>query len=372
MSEELKSGLKTLDDLEVKTEQKAEVKIKDDPLEKYRSPVHRDNPEIKDFRMFLKGVMYRRPELIPEKFKTSSFMNEGTNSEGGYLVPEEWANKIYDNVGKFGVARRNATVLNMSRKELLIPKLTGLPSFSFVTEGAAKPLSIPAFSQLKLSRHDGGFITIFSRQLIEDEDFDIMTYVTDLAGKIIMKNMDDAAFRGLNPITGLLDPQTGLTEVLTGGGTFDTLVYDNLIDATVAIPSHNLANAKWYMSRSVWGFIKKLKYGNAQENYDEYIVSPDDRRQMTLEGYPVELTEGCYAMSETGRNKAILLFGDLKHLIIGERKGLTIDFSKEATVDDGNNTISLWQNGLVGLNFGVSFDMKCTFADSMCVIKTTQ
>jgi HK97 family phage major capsid protein len=372
MSEELKSELKTLDDIEVKTEPVIEIKTKDDPLEKYRSPEHRDNPAIKEFRMFLKGIMYRRPDLIPERFKTASFMNEGTDSEGGYLVPEEWANKIYDNVGKFGVARSNATVLNMSRKELLIPKLSSLPAFSFVNEGVAKPLSIPTFSQLKLSRHDGGFITIFSKQLIEDEDFDVMTYVTDLAGKIIMKNMDDAAFRGLSPIVGLLQPETGLSSVVTSGGTFDTLDYDNIIDATVAIPSHNLANAKWYMSRSIWGFIKKLKYGNGPESQDEYIVSPEDRRQLTLEGYPVELTEGCYAMNETGRDKAILLFGDLKHLIIGERKGLTIDFSKEATVDDGNNTISLWQNGLVGLNFGVSFDMKCTFTDSMCIINTSQ
>jgi HK97 family phage major capsid protein len=122
------------------------------------------------------------------------------------------------------------------------------------------------------------------------------------------------------------------------------------------------------MSRSVWGFLKKLKYGAGA---GEYIVEPEDRRNLTLEGYPVELTEGCYAMSETGRDKAILLFGDLKYLLIGERKGLTIDFSKEATVDDGSNTISLWQNGLVGLNFGVSFDMKCSFPDAMCVIKTT-
>lgn len=191
-------------------------------------------------------------------------------------MPEEWANRIYDNVGKYGVARRNSTILNMSRKELLIPKLNGLPSFSFVNEGAAKPLSIPTFSQLKLTRHDGGFITIFSKQLIEDEDFDIMNYVTDLTGKIIMKNTDNAAFRGLSPIVGLLQPETGLTAIETSGGTFDTLSYDNIIDATVAVPSHNLMNAKWYMSRSVWGFIKKLKYSGEASGSEEYIVSTED------------------------------------------------------------------------------------------------
>ncbi len=360
----MSEDLKTLDELEPKID----VKTKDDPFDKYRNRDNKNNSDIKDFRMFLKGVMYRKPELIPERLKTSSFLNETTDAEGGYLVPEEWEKKIYDNVGKYGAARNNATVIKMSRKDLLIPKLSSLPGFTFVNEGAAKPLSIPSFSQLKLTRHDGGFITIFSKQLIEDEDFDIMSYVTDLAAKIIMKNMDDAAFRGLDPITGLLEPESLLTSVVTGGGTFESLTYDEIVDATVSVPSHNLANAKWYMSRSVWGFIKKLKYATGA---GEYIVQAEDRRKLTLEGYPVVLTEGCYSMGETGRDKAILLFGDLKYLLIGERKGLSIDFSKEATVDDGSSTISLWQNGLVGLNFGVSFDMKCTFPDAMCIIKTT-
>jgi HK97 family phage major capsid protein len=363
----MNEDLKTNEDLEIK----ADVKTKDDPLAQYKNSENKFNPELKDFRMFLKAIVYNRPELFPQRIKSGNLvLNESNATEGGYLVPQEWVNKIYDNVGKYGVARRNATILKMNRRQLLVPKLTTLPSFSFVNEMSMKPMSVPAFDQVALTRHDGGFITCFSRQLIEDEDFDLLNFVTDLTAKIILKNEDDAAFRGLAPINGLLNPESGLTAVLTSGQQFDTIDYDNIIDATVAVPSHNLVNAKWFMSRSVWGFIKKLRYQIGESTYDEYIVSPEDRQNMTLEGFPVVLTEGCYAMSETGRDKPFIVFGDLRNLLIGERKGLTVDFSREATVDDGQNKISLWQNGLIGLNFGVSFDMQITYPDSMCTIRT--
>lgn len=342
----------------------AEVK-NGDPLEKYRSESNRTNPVVKSFRDFIKAVVYNRADLLPQTMK--NFLNEGTGSAGGYLVPEEFSNQIYALVNSAGVARRNATIVKMSRKELKLPKLTTLPTFSFVSEGAIKPVSNPGFGQVVLSRHDGGFIVIFSKQLLDDEAFDLMSFLSGIAGKIILINEDTAAFRGLSPITGLLGA-SGTTTVRTTGTGFSSVSYDDIIDATSSVPSDTIRNSKWYMNRTVWGMLKKLKYSEGSE---EYIVSSDDRKNMLLEGFPVELTDGCYALSESAANRAFIGFGDLSFMVIGEREGLTIDFSKEATVDIGENSyLNLWQQGLVGLNFGVSFDIQFTFPSALTVIKT--
>ncbi|HCA43664.1 MAG TPA: phage major capsid protein [Bacteroidetes bacterium] len=336
-----------------------------DPLRDYRSERNKQNPVVKEFRTFLKSIVYNRPDLMPDAVK--NYLNESTNSAGGFLVPEEFGKKIYENVALAGVARRNATVVKMSREELKLPKLTTLPTFSFVSEGGLKPISNPGFSQVTLARKDGGFIVIFSKQLLEDEAFDLFSFVSNTAAKIISINEDNCAFRGLSPINGLLTPSIGATEIETSGAAFSSLTYDNLIDATVSVPSHSLDNSKFYMSRSVWGLIKKLKYSGSSE----YVLSPDDRKEMMLEGYPVELTDGCYAMSESAADRSFIGFGDLSYLVIGERNSLTIDYSKEATVDIGSgNFLNLWQQGLVGLNFNVSFDMKFTFPEALTVIKT--
>lgn len=337
-----------------------------DPMEKYKIGRKNIEPDVKNFRNFIKGIVFNKPNLLPEE--TKNFLNESTGTEGGFLVPEEFGNKIYENITRGGIARRNCTVVKMSRRELKLPKLQTLPTFTFVSEGGLKPISNPAFSQVILQRKDGGFIVIFSKQLIDDEDFDLMNFISNIASKIIMLNEDNSAFRGLGGINGLLTNGTGATQIVTSGNNFSTITYENLIDATVAVPSHTLENSKWYMNRTVWGLIKKMKYSGT----GEYVVSPEDRKNMTLEGFPVELTDGCYSMGESATNRAFVGFGDLKYLVMGERKGLTIDFSKEATVDIGSgNFLNLWQQGLVGLNFGVSYDMKFTFPEALSVIKTT-
>ena len=388
----MEENLKTLDDVKVEAVRKDESLKRDDvinlvdgragemiekaieryktelsnesPLEKYRSETNKGNPGMKTFRSFLKALVYNRNDLLPETMK--NFLNETTGSQGGYMVPEEFTNSIYSLVERAGVARRNATVVKMSRKELKLPKLTTLPSFSFMNEGALKPVSNPSFSQVVLTRRDGGFIVIFSKQLLEDEAFDLMSFLSGIAGKIILRNEDTAAFRGLTPIDGLFGT-AGTSAVTTSGPAFSSLIYDNLIDATAAVPSETIQNSKWYMNRTVWGTMKKMKYTGSEE----YIVSPEDRKSMMLEGFPVELTDGCYAMSESAANRGYIGFGDLSYMIIGERQGLTIDFSKEATVDIGNGSfLNLWQQGLVGLNFGVSFDIQFTFPGALSVIKT--
>jgi len=334
------------------------------PAEQFVSSENRANTAVQDGRNFLKGIIHNRPELIPAHYK--SFLGEGSGSTGGNLVPQEWYNRIMSLVSEGGVAYRNATIFNLTRKELVIPRMDSMPGFNFVTEGAVKVVSNPTFSQVILSRKDGGFIVLFSRQLLEDEAFDLMGFVTQMAGKILMLAIDRAAFRGLTPISGLLSNGIGATISEVAGDEFTAMTYDDLIAMVSAVPSHTLRNAKWYMNRTVYGAIKRLRYAVG----GEYVLSPQDRKDLLLEGYPVELTDACPSMGESGQDKAFIGFGDLGYMALGMRNGLTVDFSKDATVTAGESTLNLWQSGLVGLNFGASFDVKFTFPSALSVLKT--
>jgi len=336
------------------------------PTEQFRSADNKEDPFVQEGRNIIKGIIYNRPELFSQRYK--DFLNESAGSSGGYLVPQEWYKQILKFVTEAGVVRKNATVLNMSRKELAIPKLDRLPSFSFVTEGSMKPVSNPTFAQVVLSRKDGGFIVIFSKQLIEDEAFDIMGFVSRLAAQIISRTEDLAGFKGIaGKIDGLFTNGVGATVHEIDGNSITSIKYDDIINLVSSVPSESLGRSKWYMHRTIYGLLRSMKYEGSQE----YIISSDERKNNMLEGFPVVLTDQSYSLSEDMPNRAFIGFGDLQYMILGTRNTLSIDYSKEATVDmGGGQTVNLWQNGLVGLNFGASFDIKFSFPSALAIVKT--
>ena len=338
---------------------------KHNPLEDYKIKASGSNAETAEFRQFVKSIAYNKPELMPERIK-SNYLNEGVSADGGYLVPVEFYDKIMMNVWESSVIKRNATVINTEAKEVQIPKLSSASTFSFVTEGTAKPVSNPVFSQVRLVRKDGGFIVLLSKQLMEDSQFDLMNYLAKMAGSVISNAIDSAGFKGSSGIiTGVLDSTFGATPIVAAGGTPNSIVYDDILKCISAIPSQTLPNAKFFMHRSMLGYLRRLK-----NETGEYLISPDERKALTLEGFKVELSDNMYSYSESALSRGYVAFGDLKTLFLHERKELQMSVSDSASVSISGTQVNLWQQGLIGLNFNISFDIKAVFPENIAVIQT--
>ena len=67
-------------------------------------------------------------------------------------------------------------------------------------------------------------------------------------------------------------------------------------------------------------------------------------------------------------DKGVIAFGDLSQMIFMEREGISMSVSDAATIDIGGTQINLWQQGLIGLNFGVSFDINFVYPDSIALV----
>lgn len=335
------------------------------PPEKFKNNSNKNIDEIQDGRNFIKSIVYKNPDLMPASYK-SNYLNEGTSADGGYTVPVEFYDRIMANVISQSVIRRNATIVRAEAKEVQIPKLSSASTFSFINEGAQKAVSNPIFSQVRLVRHDGGFIILLSKQLIEDSAFDIVGFLSDMASRVIANAYDSAGFKGSSGvITGILDSGFGATAIVASGGTPNSIVYDDILKTISAVPSHTLPKSKFYMHRSMLGYIRRLK-----DETGGYIIAPDERKAMTIEGFPVELSDNMYSYSESALSRGYIVFGDLSTIFLHERKDLSISVSDSASVNIGGTQINLWQQGLIGLNFGVSFDIKAVFPENLAVIQT--
>ena len=76
-------------------------------------------------------------------------------------------------------------------------------------------------------------------------------------------------------------------------------------------------------------------------------------------------------MSDTADVHGFVAFGDLKHLMLNLRKDLTVSISDSASVSLDGSQLNLWQQGLIGLNFGISFDIKAVFPEALAIISTS-
>jgi HK97 family phage major capsid protein len=63
--------------------------------------------------------------------------SEGVNSAGGYLVPEEFENRIIILRNAYGLARRDLRVVSMGRDTITTPKLVSGLTMYFTGEGVA-------------------------------------------------------------------------------------------------------------------------------------------------------------------------------------------------------------------------------------------
>ncbi len=108
---------------------------------------------------------------------------EGNNSLGGFLVPDELEQAIIDLRAKFGKFRANTRVLNMSRDTLLINRIAGGLTASFVGEGSSITETDASFDQVSLVARKASTLTRYSRELAEDSVVNLGDF---LAGEVLV------------------------------------------------------------------------------------------------------------------------------------------------------------------------------------------
>ena len=124
-------------------------------------------------------------------------------------------------------------------------------------------------------------------------------------------------------ITGLLN-SGDVTDVdmATNEGKFTDLSWDYLVELESAVLDASLANARYVLSQSILGQIKKL----ADTTKKPIWMPPAGDQPATINGYPFTIVNQMPALSATGTSKRFILFGDFAAgLYLGRRRNLRID-----------------------------------------------
>lgn len=268
-------------------------------------------------------------------------LNETTSADGGYFVPDVIDNEITRVIAEYGIARQEMFVFPMGKaKRITMPTLSSSVSIGWVNEGDMKPVSKPQFGTITLDAKQMAGITVLTNQLLEDANIQIGQFIITLFGEAIGQEEDNQFFMGTGaPFTGVFNAAGGTTYTLPATKmTVNDLTYDDLISAKNVVPVYYLKGAKWYCHRSVLSKIEKLKDGAGS-----YIFNPNTK---TLLGYPLVVMEYAPSFDGTSTNdkgKVMLLFGNLKYSMIGNKGGTQIRLTDVGTVNVSGTDINLFQ-----------------------------
>lgn len=257
-------------------------------------------------------------------------LQEGVDSEGGYLVPDEYEHTLVMGLEGANVIRAHAHAFTTSNGVHKIPVVASKGTASWIDEEGAYTESDDVFGQEQIDAHKLGTIIKVSEELITDSVFDLEQYFTAEFARRIGSKEEEAFLvgNGVKKPTGLLN-ETGGAQLGVTAASATSITADELIDLYYSLKSPYRKNAIWILNDSTIKAIRKLKDGSGQ-----YLWQPaiKDGEVNTILGKPYFTSS--YA-PEIGSAAKSILFGDLNFYWIGDRQGITFKRLNEKYADMG-------------------------------------
>ena len=261
--------------------------------------------------------------------RVSNVLQEGVDTDGGYLVPEEYDNRLIDVLGEENIMRDLSTVITTSGEHKINIAATK-PAASWIEEGGQLSFGDATFDQILLDSHKLHVAIRVTEELLYDNAFGLENYIITQFGKALANAEEDAFLNG----DGVGKP-LGLFAASGGGQIAETLTAsikaDDIINLVYALKRPYRKEASFIMNDKNIAAIRKLK-----DNNGAYIWQPSAQagEPDRLFGYPVHTS--AYAPEDA------IAFGDYKYYNIGDRG--TRSFKQLTELFAGNGMIGYVAN----------------------------
>ncbi len=249
-------------------------------------------------------------------FDVQNALQIGTDSEGGYLVPDEFEATLIEALEEENIFRQLAKVITTSSGDRKIPVVATKGTASWVDEEGAIPESDDVFGQVSIGAYKLATMIKVSEELLNDSVFNLETYIAKEFGRRIGAKEEEAFFvgNGTGKPTGIFNA-TGGAELGITTGTATTITADEIIDLFYSLKSSYRKNAIFVMNDATVKAIRKLKDGNGQYLWQPSLTAgqPD-----TILNRPVKTS--AYVPTIAAGAKTIA-FGDFGYYWVADRQG---------------------------------------------------
>lgn len=241
----------------------------------------------------------------------------GTDTEGGYLVPDEFERKLIEALEEENIFRQMATVIKTSSGDRKIPIVTSKGDAVWMDEEEQYTLSDDTFGQASLSAFKLGTAIKISEELLNDSVFDLPSYIAREFARRIGAKEEEAFFvgNGTGKPTGIFNATGGASDGATTAGA--SITFDDVMELFYSLRSPYRKKAVWVLNDSTVKALRKLKDGNGNYIWQPSVSAgvPDTilNRPYKTSSYVPEIKAGAKCMA----------FGDFSYYWIADRSGRT-------------------------------------------------
>jgi HK97 family phage major capsid protein len=257
-----------------------------------------------------------------------------TKGENGAVIPTTIANKIIAKVYNICPILERSTKYNVKGK-LVVPYYdedTSSITVSYATEFEDLTSSVGAFDKIELDGFLAGALTLVSRSLINNSDFNLVDFVIERMAYAIKRFIEHELLVGTEgKVTGL----STLTNGITAGAT-SAITADEVVRLHDAIKDDFQANAIWIMSPATRTALRTLKSTTGYYLLNDDISSPFGA---TLLGKPVYVSDN---MPDMGAGNVAIYYGDMSGLATKFSEDINIQVLREKFADEHADGVIGW------------------------------
>ncbi|HOW22863.1 MAG TPA: phage major capsid protein [Sedimentibacter sp.] len=240
----------------------------------------------------------------------------GTDSEGGYLVPDEFERTLVEALEDENIFRRLAKVITTASGDRKIPVVASKGTASWIDEEGTIPESDDSFGQVSIGAYKLGTMIKVSEELLNDSVFQLEPYISREFARRIGNKEEEAFFigDGSGKPNGILAATGGAQlGVTTAGATAITL--DEVLDLFYSLKAPYRNKSVFIMNDSTVKAIRKLKDGQGQYLWQPSIQAgtPDTilNRPLFTSSYVPAIAAGAKTIA----------FGDFSYYWVADRQG---------------------------------------------------
>ena len=255
-------------------------------------------------------------------------LSEGTDADGGYLVPEEFERQIVVGLDESNVIRSLAKVITTG-SERKIPVAATHSTAQWTLENGAYTESNPTFDQKQIDAYKLTDLIRVSTELLQDSAFDLESYIAAEFARAfgIAEEQAFCVGTGTNQPTGIFTAKGGNVGVTAAAN--NAITADELISLVYALKSPYRRNAKFLMNDATISAIRKLKDGNGAYLWQPSLQAGEPDK---LLGYDLYTSPYVPTMAASAYTVA---FGDFKNYWIADRAGRTVQRLNELYATNG-------------------------------------